>query len=56
MELAKVDEDNTSKVDNTWLNQAIYFATERHAGQFRKGTTTPFIMQPMETMTILASI
>lgn len=54
--LAGVDTDNKNKVDNARLNQAIYFATERHAGQFRKGTTTPFIVHPMETMTILASM
>ena len=54
--LAKVGRDNASKVDNARLNQAIYFATERHAGQLRKGTATPYIVHPMETMTILASM
>lgn len=56
IELANVNEDNMCKVDNVRLNQAVYFATERHAGQVRKGTTTPFIVHPMETMTILASM
>ena len=27
------------------LNRAIIFATERHAGQVRKGTDTPYIVQ-----------
>lgn len=55
-QLANVKVENAGKVNNARLNQAIYFATERHAGQFRKGTTTPFIVHPMETMTILASM
>ena len=38
---------------NELLNKAIIFATERHAGQVRKGTTIPYITHPLETMTIL---
>ncbi len=45
-----------SKINNDTLLQAIYFATERHCGQCRKGTHTPFIIHPLETMTILASM
>ena len=33
--------------DNARLNQAIIFATERHAGQLRKGTTLPYILHPL---------
>lgn len=46
----------TYKIENAKLNQAIYFATERHSGQVRKGTEIPFITHPMETMTILVSM
>ncbi|MDO4396715.1 MAG: HD domain-containing protein [Clostridia bacterium] len=38
------------------INEAIRFATERHAGQKRKGTDTPYIVHPMEVMTILSSM
>lgn len=47
-----------TKTENTvtQLNQAIVFATERHAGQVRKGTNTPYIVHPLETMLILSSL
>lgn len=35
------------------LNRAICFATERHAGQTRKGTNIPYILHPLEVMQIL---
>lgn len=38
------------------IHQAIVFATERHAGQLRKGTELPYIVHPMEVMTILSRI
>ena len=38
------------------LNRAIIFATERHAGQARKGTDTPYIVHPLETMLILSNM
>ena len=38
------------------LDEAVRFATEKHAGQFRKGTKTPYIVHPMEVMTILAAM
>lgn len=47
---------NTYFTDNILLNHAIHFATDRHAGQLRKGTTLPYIIHPLETMTILASM
>lgn len=40
----------------TDLNRAIIFATERHAGQVRKGTDTPYIVHPLETMLILSNM
>ena len=42
--------------DQERLNDAIQFAVEKHAGQFRKGTTRPYIMHPLETMGILNSM
>lgn len=38
---------------NEKLNQAIIYATERHAGQLRKGSTKPAIVHSLETMMIL---
>lgn len=38
------------------INEAIRFATERHAGQKRKGTDMPYIVHPMEVMSILSSM
>lgn len=38
------------------LNRAIIFATEAHAGQVRKGTTLPYIVHPMEAMSIVATM
>ena len=38
------------------LNRAIIFATERHVGQVRKGTDTPYIVHPLETMLILSNM
>ena len=50
-------EDDVSAEDNAeLLEKAIHFATDRHAGQFRKGTTTPYILHPLETMEILHSM
>ena len=42
--------------DNARLNQAIIFATERHAGQLRKGTALPYILHPLETLQILSEM
>lgn len=38
---------------NVLLEKAIHFATEKHAGIVRKGTTRPYIEHPLEVMTIL---
>lgn len=38
------------------INKAIQFAVTAHAGQFRKGTTTPFILHPMEVGVIVATL
>lgn len=37
----------------TALEEAICFATKRHAGQVRKGSDIPYITHPLETMNIL---
>ena len=38
------------------INKAIQFAVTAHAGQFRKGTTTPFILHPMEVGVIVSTL
>ena len=35
------------------LDKSVIFATERHSGQVRKGTTLPYIVHPIEVMQIL---
>ena len=37
----------------TQLDKAVEFAAQRHAGQYRKGTTLPYIVHPMEVLQIL---
>ena len=44
------------KEENDRLSKAIIFATEKHNGQFRKATTTPYIMHPLEVLQILHSM
>lgn len=38
------------------LDRAIIFATEAHAGSFRKGGNIPYIVHPMEAAAIAASL
>lgn len=38
------------------FDRAIAFATEMHAGQFRKGTRIPYIVHPMEVAAIVATV
>ena len=38
------------------LSRAVAFAAQKHAGQLRKGTNLPYIIHPMETTVICASI
>lgn len=42
---------NTELVD-----RAIVFATRAHAGQVRKGTAKPYIVHPLEAMSIVATM
>ena len=46
-------EETFEESDTIRLNKAIHFATEMHAGSFRKGSTTPYICHPMEVMELL---
>ena len=39
--------------ENEMLDRAVHFVVDKHAGQFRKGTTIPYIVHPLEVMTIL---
>ena len=38
------------------INKAIHYAVNAHAGQFRKGTRTPFIVHPMEVGVIVSQM
>lgn len=38
------------------INRAIVFATNAHAGQFRKGTKRPYIVHPVEVGDIVAAM
>ena len=38
------------------VDKAIAFATKAHEGQFRKGTTRPYIVHPLEVGDIVASM
>lgn len=38
------------------VNKAIEFATRAHEGQFRKGTTRPYIVHPLEVSEIVATM
>jgi len=40
----------------TLLDKAIAFATERHSGMVRKGTDLPYIVHPLEAVSITAGI
>jgi len=43
-------------IDTQIIDRAIRFATKAHEGVARKGTTLPYIIHPLEAMTIVASI
>lgn len=38
------------------FDKAITFAVEKHSGDFRKGTETPYIVHPMEAAAIVATM
>lgn len=38
------------------LDRAIVFATEAHEGQYRKGTSIPYILHPLEAATIVGTM
>ena len=42
--------------DQERLNEAIKYAVDCHAGQQRKGTNRPYILHPLEVMTILNGV
>ena len=42
--------------DNARLNGAIRYAVDQHEGQLRKGSTRPYIVHPLEVMTILMNM
>jgi len=46
----------TPEYTNDLLNDAIRFTVDAHAGQLRKGTTLPYIVHPLEALTILGAM
>lgn len=42
--------------ENTLLERAIVFAVNCHAGQYRKGSTAPYILHPLEALSVLRSM
>ncbi len=53
--ISPIDREQIQR-DNDRLHKAIIFATERHAGQLRKGTTLPYILHPLESLQILSEL
>lgn len=49
------EEEDDMSLDNV-LDDAIIFATNAHSGQFRKGTTIPYILHPLEAGAIVATM
>lgn len=49
-------EETQNKISENLLSDAIAFAAKAHKGQVRKGTKTPYVIHPMETATIAATM
>jgi hypothetical protein len=45
-----VDSNHPTNSPDEVLNTAIIFATEAHRGAFRKGTSIPYILHPLEAL------
>ena len=45
--------ETKEEAQNTIIEEAVRFAIDRHHGQERKGTDMPYILHPLEVMTIL---
>ena len=52
----KWDQRTIIRENNGMLEQAIQFAMDAHKGSSRKGTNTPYILHPLETLQILSSM
>lgn len=55
-EKCMMNQNNAACADDKKLNEAIRYATEKHAGQKRKGTDIPYIVHPLETMITLSAM
>ena len=55
-EKGTVEMKDTENRQGTLLDEAVSFAALAHAGQFRKGTETPYIVHPVEVMKIVCGI
>lgn len=45
--------NNDTIQSNNKLDEAIIYAVNQHSGQFRKGTSRPYILHPLEVLCIL---
>ena len=56
MEISSMPKYERDKRNRERLSLAIKFATEQHSTQYRKGTTLPYIVHPMEVLSILSAM
>lgn len=53
---SKLDNDSITSDNSQKLEEAIQFAMDAHKGATRKGSNKPYILHPLETVQILASM
>ena len=56
IETSLLKKEESAERNRERLSSAIIFATERHSSQYRKGTTIPYIVHPMEVLSILIAM
>ena len=53
---SKLDKDSITSDNSKKLEEAVQFAMDAHKGATRKGSNKPYILHPLETVQILASM
>ena len=56
IEMSALSTYERDKRNSERLSKAIAYATEQHGAQYRKGTTLPYIVHPMEVLSILVAM
>jgi len=54
--LALLSKEEIAVRNRERLSKAVTFATERHSRQYRKGTSIPYIVHPLEVLSILGAM